>query len=74
MSFDCAQGDINCFKMSFKKCSKCHASFECGNEKPGCWCEDLLLDMQTLKELKLKYDNCLCPNCLKEYSLKELIN
>jgi len=53
--------------MSFKKCSKCKVEFECGNEKPGCWCENLYLDIATLNELKAKYDNCLCPNCLKEY-------
>ena len=60
--------------MSTKKCSKCEMPFECCNEKMGCWCEDLHIDLETLKELKSKYDNCLCPNCLKEYSLKEVIN
>ncbi len=56
--------------MSAKKCSKCNVDFECGNEKPGCWCEELFLDIATLKELKEKYDNCLCPQCLKLHSHK----
>ena len=54
--------------MSEKKCSKCNVSFECGNEKPGCWCEDLFLEQETLTKLRKEYDNCLCSNCLKEYA------
>ncbi len=54
--------------MSSKKCSKCNSVFECGHEKPGCWCENLFLDLNTLKELKDNYDNCLCPACLKSFS------
>lgn len=53
--------------MALKKCSKCSVTFECCNEQPGCWCEKLFLDMDTLNDLKAKYDNCLCPACLKEY-------
>ncbi len=55
--------------MSSKNCSKCNVVFECSNEKRGCWCEDLLLDIKTLKTLKEQYDNCLCPLCLKDYSV-----
>jgi hypothetical protein len=58
--------------MSLKKCSKCEADFECCNEKEGCWCEDVFLDLETLVQLKKTFDNCLCSNCLKEYSPKEL--
>jgi len=58
--------------MAIKKCSKCGSEFTCGNEKPGCWCEDLFLDIATLNELKEKYDNCLCPICLEEYSNKHV--
>lgn len=57
-----------------KNCSKCDAAFECCNEKEGCWCESLYIDLGTLNSLKKTYDNCLCPNCLKEYSLRELKN
>jgi hypothetical protein len=54
-----------------KSCSKCLVSFDCCNEKPGCWCEELYLDIETLKQLKGTFDNCLCPKCLKEYAQKE---
>jgi len=58
--------------MALKKCSKCGKEFTCGNEKPGCWCEGLFLDIETLNELKEKYDNCLCPTCLEAYSNKQV--
>lgn len=59
--------------MSLKKCSKCQKPFECCNETPGCWCEDVFIDMKTLEELKAKYDNCLCKECLKGYE-REKVN
>ncbi|MGZ4033356.1 MAG: cysteine-rich CWC family protein [Bacteroidia bacterium] len=54
--------------MSIKKCSRCSTDFECCNEKPGCWCENLFIDIETLNKLKKEYDNCLCSSCLKEYA------
>jgi hypothetical protein len=50
-----------------KKCSKCYNSFDCCNEKEGCWCENVFLDLETLKDLKNTFDNCLCAECLKVY-------
>ncbi|HEY6160420.1 MAG TPA: cysteine-rich CWC family protein [Bacteroidia bacterium] len=55
--------------MAKKNCSKCGGSFDCCNETKGCWCENYSLDEGTLKELEEKFENCLCENCLKEYSL-----
>jgi len=57
-----------------KECSKCKAAFECCNERSGCWCEALQIAPETLHELRERYDNCLCPNCLTEYSLKATKN
>lgn len=53
--------------MAIKKCSKCESSFECTNEKTGCWCENLFLDIDTLNKLHDKYDDCLCLDCLRSY-------
>lgn len=58
--------------MSTKSCSKCNVSFECCNEKEGCWCENVWLDIPTLNHLKQEYSNCLCYNCLKQYSKEEV--
>ena len=59
--------------MSVKQCSKCKITFECTNEKKGCWCEDLIIDIATLNQLREKYNNCLCPNCLKGYASSDNI-
>lgn len=54
--------------MSIKTCAKCGVPFTCSNEQMGCWCENLYLDMKTLKLLKETYNNCLCPNCLNTFT------
>jgi hypothetical protein len=50
-----------------KQCSKCGETFNCGGLL-GCWCSDVKLDPATLAALKERYDNCLCPSCLKTFS------
>ncbi|MFL5764765.1 MAG: cysteine-rich CWC family protein [Bacteroidia bacterium] len=50
-----------------KNCSKCDKEFDCCNDKAGCWCEDLYIDIDTLRDLKKEFDNCLCSECLREY-------
>ena len=57
-----------------KQCSKCKSTFECCNERSGCWCERLQIAPETLLELRQAYDNCLCPNCLTDYSLNAIKN
>lgn len=47
-----------------KRCEKCGAAFDCGGLF-GCWCRDVKLDLKTLTELKERYDDCLCPQCLQ---------
>lgn len=51
--------------MPAKQCSKCGATFACSSEAKGCWCESLKLNPQTLSELRQRYDDCLCENCLR---------
>ena len=48
-----------------KRCPKCGTSFECGGLF-GCWCRDVKLDKAALASLKERYDDCLCPACLKQ--------
>jgi hypothetical protein len=54
-----------------KQCSKCQTPFECKNDEGGCWCEGYTLTLDTLKDLKATFDNCLCPECLNEYALEQ---
>ena len=56
--------------MSVKKCARCKKEFTCCNEKPGCWCETLVLDTVTLQSLKKEFSDCLCKECLELYVLK----
>ena len=48
-----------------KRCSKCGVAFECGGLF-GRWCRHVKLDRTTLAALKERYDDCLCPDCLKQ--------
>lgn len=57
--------------MASKNCSKCNTPFVCDCENPGCWCENLFIDLDTLDKLKKQYDNCLCPACLSKYAIKQ---
>jgi hypothetical protein len=52
-----------------KKCSKCERAFTCQNEQRGCWCENIRLSREVLNDLRKKYQNCLCPACLAEFSV-----
>jgi ribosomal protein L34E len=50
-----------------KKCSKCGAAFECAHDAQ-CWCMDYIISPENIEKLKASYDNCLCKDCLSEYS------
>ena len=45
-------------------CGSCGNKFGCGANANGCWCVDLTLAPEIAAELKLKYEDCLCPTCL----------
>lgn len=49
-----------------KVCSRCGTVFGCAPE-PGCWCENLVLDAETLTKLRAEYADCLCPSCLAAF-------
>jgi hypothetical protein len=55
-------------KMAIKKCSKCQHPFECTNDKLGCWCEGLFIELDVLNSLQKEYNNCLCINCLSQFA------
>jgi hypothetical protein len=57
-----------------KSCSKCGQQFNCTNETSGCWCESVHLDTGTLSRLKEKYENCLCPDCLKSFEVENTLS
>jgi len=52
-----------------KKCPSCGKNFECFAEY-DCWCEDYAINKKEFVEIISKYDDCLCPECLKLFAEK----
>jgi iron complex transport system permease protein len=54
-----------------KGCPSCGTQFGCGQGEPGCWCESVVLRSETLAELRLLADDCLCPACLAGFAERD---
>jgi hypothetical protein len=50
--------------MTRKICEACGSEFSCGADEGPCWCEGVRLDAATLADLRKRYADCLCPQCL----------
>ncbi len=48
-------------------CPRCGREFEC-SKSGKCWCYSVYLPPELLEEIGTKYDRCLCPGCLDEYT------
>ena len=51
-------------------CEQCGAEFTCGASLGSCWCMKVELSAETREELKSKFNDCLCPDCLAKLSGK----
>lgn len=51
-----------------KTCPRCGARFGCTNPEPGCWCESVPADAGALAAMAARYEDCLCPSCLKVFA------
>jgi Cysteine-rich CWC len=49
-------------------CEACGNSFTCGARLSGCWCSEIKLSDATRAELKSRYSNCLCRDCLERFA------
>src|SRR5438132_14223718 len=54
-----------------KTCALCAEQFECAQGQPGCWCEALVLERQTLADIRAMAYGCLCPTCLSGFAVRE---
>jgi iron complex transport system permease protein len=54
-----------------KRCPLCGRSFGCRQGEPGCWCEAVELDRETLARIRALADDCLCPSCLGTFARQE---
>jgi hypothetical protein len=50
-----------------KRCESCGSTFECRGLW-FCWCRSVQLDDRTRAELRQRFTDCLCPQCLERYS------
>jgi len=50
-----------------KSCPKCGKKFECYSDD-DCWCENYQIHRKEYLVLKQQFDDCICPDCLKDYS------
>jgi len=48
-------------------CPKCEKEFNC-SPSGKCWCYEVFIPPDKLNEIGEKYNSCLCPDCLKEFS------
>jgi hypothetical protein len=55
---------LNPNKPSENICEACGSDFSCGAGGEKCWCFNVKLDEEYLKNLQKIYNKCLCPDCL----------
>jgi len=47
-------------------CEACGNDFTCGASLKGCWCAEITLSGEDRAELKARYSDCLCRQCLEK--------
>jgi iron complex transport system permease protein len=54
-----------------KSCGLCDVRFGCGQGRPGCWCEEISLQPETLAEIRSLAMDCICRDCLAGFAQQE---
>ena len=54
-------------KGTLKKCPSCGKFFTCHGER-DCWCESFQIHQKDFLVITQKYNDCICPECLKQYA------
>lgn len=49
-------------------CECCGDTFTCGASLKGCWCAEIQLTDEVRAELRSRYSDCLCRNCLEKFA------
>ena len=51
-----------------RECEACGKPFVCGASLKGCWCFQIKLSAEARKELRGRYERCLCSECLMRFA------
>jgi hypothetical protein len=52
------------------QCQLCGGSFVCRKSSGGCWCANVRVPAEALKELEASAKDCVCPKCLDKFARK----
>lgn len=55
--------------MAEKKCPQCNKIFTCEGDS-DCWCEHVQILKKDMIAIMERFNDCLCPECLKMYETK----
>jgi hypothetical protein len=65
---------LNVGEMARKlRCEICGSTFTCNMGESGCWCSDVVVSEESLLALRKVAKDCVCPNCLAEFSTSNKI-
>jgi hypothetical protein len=53
-----------------RQCESCGNDFSCAGLL-GCWCSEIKLSDQTRAELKSRFKDCLCSDCLNAFAARD---
>lgn len=52
-----------------KKCQRCNSYFLCNSiDITNCFCNPIIISNAAKKNIKTKYNDCLCANCLNYFN------
>jgi hypothetical protein len=52
------------------KCEACGKDFVCGVSLKGCWCAEIELSDEARQEMRSRFKDCLCRDCLEQRTTK----
>lgn len=55
-------------------CESCGNKFTCGASLSGCWCAGIKLSDEARAEMKSRYRDCLCRECLELVATRAATN